>query len=100
VPVQLREIGSVDAVAVIAVKAQIGGELTKVFFREGEEMRKGQQLFEIDPRPYQQAIDQAQAADNDLRRAIVRGVIRSESLIDFHSAQALTQLLQINVDVV
>src|SRR5579863_3807334 len=62
IPVQLREIGSVDPVAVIAVKAQIGGELTKVFFKEGEDIRKGQQLFEIDPRPWQQAIDQAQAA--------------------------------------
>jgi len=62
VPVQVRQIGSVEPVAVIAVKAQIGGELTKVFFREGEDIRKGQQLFEIDPRPYQQAIDQAQAA--------------------------------------
>ena len=62
VPVQVRQIGSVEPVAVIAVKAQIGGELTKVLFREGEDIRKGQQLFEIDPRPYQQAIDQAQAA--------------------------------------
>jgi membrane fusion protein, multidrug efflux system len=62
IPVQLREIGSVDPVAVIAVKAQIGGALTKVFFKEGDDIRKGQQLFEIDPRPYQQAIDQAQAA--------------------------------------
>ena len=62
VPVQVRQIGSVEPVAVIAVKAQIGGELTKVLFREGEDVRKGQQLFEIDPRPYQQAIDQAQAA--------------------------------------
>jgi membrane fusion protein, multidrug efflux system len=62
VPVQARQIGSVEAVAVIAVKAQIGGELTRVFFREGDDVRLGQQLFEIDPRPYQQAIDQAQAA--------------------------------------
>jgi len=62
VPVQIRQIGSVEPVAIIAVKAQIGGELTKVFFREGDDIRKGQQLFEIDPRPYQQAIDQAQAA--------------------------------------
>jgi multidrug efflux system membrane fusion protein len=62
IPVQLREIGSVDPIAVIAVKAQIGGELTKVFFHEGDDIHKGQQLFEIDPRPYQQAIDQAQAA--------------------------------------
>lgn len=62
VPVQVRQIGSVEAVSVIAVKAQIGGELTRVLFREGDEVKTGQQLFEIDPRPYQQAIDQAQAA--------------------------------------
>jgi multidrug efflux system membrane fusion protein len=62
VPVEVRQIGSVEAVSVIAVKAQIGGELTKVFFKEGDDVRKGEQLFEIDPRPYQQAIDQAQAA--------------------------------------
>src|ERR1700722_19292877 len=59
VPVEVRQIGSVEPVAVIAVKAQIGGELTKVLFKEGEDIRKGQQLFEIDPRPYRQAIDQA-----------------------------------------
>jgi membrane fusion protein, multidrug efflux system len=62
VPVQVKQIGSVEAIAVIAVKAQIGGELTKVFFQEGEDVRKGQELFEIDPRPYQQAVDQALAA--------------------------------------
>jgi membrane fusion protein, multidrug efflux system len=62
VPVEVRQIGSVEAVSVIAVKAQIGGELYKVLFREGDDIRAGQQLFEIDPRPYQQAIDQAQAA--------------------------------------
>ena len=62
VPVQVREIGSVDPIALIAVKAQIGGELTRVLFKEGDNVRKGQQLFQIDPRPYQQAIDQAQAA--------------------------------------
>jgi membrane fusion protein, multidrug efflux system len=62
VPVQVRPIGSVEAIAVIAVKAQIGGELNKVLFREGDDIRKGQQLFEIDSRPYEQAINQAQAA--------------------------------------
>jgi multidrug efflux system membrane fusion protein len=62
VPVEVRQIGSVEAMAVIAVKAQIGGELTKVLFREGDDVRKGQQLFEIDTRPFRQAIDQAQAA--------------------------------------
>lgn len=62
VPVQVKQIGSVEPVAVIAVKAQIGGELIKVLFREGDDIRKDQPLFEIDPRPYQQAINQTQAA--------------------------------------
>jgi multidrug efflux system membrane fusion protein len=67
IPIQVRQIGSVEAVAVIAVKAQIGGELNQVFFKEGQDVKKGQELFEIDPRPYQQAVDQAQAAlDKDL----------------------------------
>ena len=62
IPIQIRQIGSVEPVAVIAVKAQISGELNQVFFKEGQEIKKGDQLFEIDPRPYQQAVDQAQAA--------------------------------------
>jgi membrane fusion protein, multidrug efflux system len=62
IPIQIRQIGSVEPVAVIAVKAQISGELNQVLFKEGQEIKKGQELFEIDPRPYQQALDQAQAA--------------------------------------
>src|SRR3984885_13411738 len=62
IPIQIRQIGSVEPVAVIAVKAQISGELNQVLFKEGQEVKEGQELFEIDPRPYQQALDQAQAA--------------------------------------
>jgi len=62
IPIQISQIGAVEPVAVIAVKAQISGELDRVFFKEGQEVTTGQELFEIDPRPYQQALDQAQAA--------------------------------------
>lgn len=62
IPLQVRQIGSVEPVAVIAVKAQINGELQQVLFKEGQDLKKGQDLFVIDPRPYQQASDQAQAA--------------------------------------
>jgi multidrug efflux system membrane fusion protein len=61
IPVQLRQIGAVEPITTIAVKAQVGGELVKVLFKEGQDLKKGQELFEIDPRPYQQALDQAQA---------------------------------------
>lgn len=62
IPLQVRQIASVEPVAVIAVKAQISGELEQVLFKEGQDVKKGQELFVIDPRPYQQALDQAQAA--------------------------------------
>jgi multidrug efflux system membrane fusion protein len=62
IPIQIRQIGSVEPVAVIGVKAQVSGELDQVFFNEGQDVKKGQELFAIDPRPYQQALDQAQAA--------------------------------------
>lgn len=62
IPIQIKQIGAVEPVAVIAVKSQINGELNRVLFKEGEDIKKGQELFEIDPRPYQQALDQAKAA--------------------------------------
>jgi len=61
VPVEVRAIGNVEAYAAISVKAQIGGELTQVYFKEGDSVKKGDLLFQIDPRPYQEAIKQAEA---------------------------------------
>ncbi|MEN6534368.1 MAG: efflux RND transporter periplasmic adaptor subunit [Bryobacteraceae bacterium] len=61
VPVDIRVIGNVEAYATISVKAQVGGQLTKVYFREGDSVKKGDLLFLIDPRPYDEDIRQAKA---------------------------------------
>ena len=61
VPVLLTEIGSVEPYSTVAVKAQIGGELVDVAFREGQDVRRGDVLFRIDPRPYEAALKSAQA---------------------------------------
>ncbi len=61
VPIQVRAIGNVEAYSTVSIKAQISGELTAVHFREGEDVHKGQLLFTIDPRPFQAALQQAQA---------------------------------------
>jgi membrane fusion protein, multidrug efflux system len=60
-PVEVRVIGNVEAYATITVKAQIGGELQKVYFREGDAVRKGDLLFMIDPRPYQGQVNRVEA---------------------------------------
>ena len=61
VPVELRLIGTGQPFTNISVKAQIGGELVRVHFTEGQDVKKGDPLFQIDPRPYQQAVSQAEA---------------------------------------
>src|SRR4030042_4948182 len=53
VPVQVRAIGNIEAYSTISVKSQIGGILTRVHFREGQEVNKGDLLFTMDPRPYE-----------------------------------------------
>jgi multidrug efflux system membrane fusion protein len=61
VPVQIRAIGNVEAYSTVSVKSQIGGTLTRVHFREGQDVNKGALLFTIDPRPYEAALKQAEA---------------------------------------
>ena len=61
VPVEVNVIGNVEAYSTISVKAQVGGELTNVYFREGDFVKKGDLLFTIDQRPYEAALNQAVA---------------------------------------
>ncbi len=61
VPLQINVIGNVEASSTVAVKAQVGGTLTKVHFTEGQDVKKGALLFTIDPRPYEAALKQAEA---------------------------------------
>jgi multidrug efflux system membrane fusion protein len=53
--------GVVEPLQSVAIQSQVGGVLTRVHFREGDEVRAGQVLFSIDARPYDAALKQAQA---------------------------------------
>jgi multidrug efflux system membrane fusion protein len=61
VPINVDVIGNVEAYSTISVKAQVGGELTKVSFHEGDSVKKGDLLFTIDGRPLEAQLSQAQA---------------------------------------
>jgi multidrug efflux system membrane fusion protein len=61
VPFEIRVVGSATASAVVQVKSQIAGQIDSVGFTEGQNVEKGAVLFEIDSRPYQEALKQAQA---------------------------------------
>lgn len=62
VPQQLKAIGTVEASESVAVKAQVSGELSRVAFREGQDVQAGALLFQIDPRTWQAALKKAEAA--------------------------------------
>ena len=62
VPLDVRAVGTVEASATIQVRSRIDGQLMNVHFTEGTNIGQGDLLFEIDPRPYQQALRQAEAA--------------------------------------
>ncbi len=61
VPLIVAATGTVEPIQTAAVQSQVSGLLVKVLFREGDDVSRGQELFDIDPRPFQAALDQAQA---------------------------------------
>lgn len=60
-PVRIAAIGNVEPFATVAVKARVDGQILEVAFKEGEEVREGQVLFRIDPRPFEAQLRQAEA---------------------------------------
>ena len=58
-PVTLSQLGTVTPLAMVTVKTQISGYLMQVAFKEGQMVNKGDFLAQIDPRPYQVALEQA-----------------------------------------
>jgi multidrug efflux system membrane fusion protein len=97
VPFRIQGIGNVEAFSTVALKARADGQIVEVGFKEGEEVRKGQVLFKIDPRPFEAAMRQAEA--NALRDAAASEQARSQErryqdLLDknFVSKEAYAQI--------
>lgn len=59
-PIELRSIGNVTPYSVVNIVPQVGGQLLHVYFTQGNYVHKGDLLFQIDPRSYQAALDQAE----------------------------------------
>ena len=61
VPVQITAIGNVEAYNTVSVKALVNGEIIDVHFKEGQDVKQGNLLFQIDPRPYDAVLKQSEA---------------------------------------
>jgi multidrug efflux system membrane fusion protein len=96
VAVRLQAIGNVEAYSSVAVKSRVDGQILEVHFREGQEVKKGEVLLRIDPRPFEAALRQAEAqAARDVanREQAASQAQRYQELLDknFVSKEAYAQ---------
>lgn len=103
--------GIVEPIQAVAVQSQVQGVLTAVHFREGDEVKAGDVLFEIDPRPFMAALDQARAMlardlaqaenarrDADRYAALVQKDYVTRSQADQATANAAAQIAVVRAD--
>jgi len=82
-------VGTIIANATVAVTAQVSGQIVSVNFKEGDIVKKGDVLFQLDPRPFQAALNQAQAATARDRATLVsdqKDAVRYSALIKLGAA--------------
>jgi len=108
VPFEITAPGTVEPMRAVAVSAQVTGIVTAVRFREGDDVREGEVLVQIDPRPYRNALQQAQATlARDLiqlanaRRQVERykGLAQSEYITSeqFEALETTSQSLEATI---
>jgi len=109
VPLYLDEIGTCAAYETVQVQAQVSGQIISRNFQDGADVKKGDLLFTIDPRPYQAALDQAKAQaaldqvtlkrQADLRaRNVISPQDYDTAQANAQKSQAAVEAAQVNVD--
>src|SRR6266536_299422 len=109
VPVYLDEIGTCAAYETVQVQAQVSGQIMTRHFQDGSDVKKGDLLFTIDPRPFQAVLDQAKAQaaldevtlkrQEDLHaRKVIAQQDYDIALANAKKSQAATEAAQVNLD--
>ena len=88
--------GRTDAVQSVNVRARVTGQLMSMGFEEGEEVQEGDLLFEVDPRPYQNLVDQAQSqlALSQAQYSLAKTVYGLDTPLGAASAVSQLQIVQ------
>ncbi|GGF61094.1 transport system membrane protein [Azorhizobium oxalatiphilum] len=92
-PVTLTALGTVTPLTTVTVRTQISGRLTNIYFKEGQEVKAGDPLAQVDPRPYEAALKQAQgqlARDQAQLRNAQLDLARSQTLVARNAASQQT----------
>lgn len=108
VPVELKVIGNVEAYSTVSIKSRLAGQLVRVNFKEGQDVKEGELIFVIDPRPYEAALRQVEAnleRDKALANKAQTDAVRYAELIrkqfvsqqDYDQAKATAESLAATV---
>jgi multidrug efflux system membrane fusion protein len=108
IPVEINAVGTVQAYSFVSIRPQLTGKIVKVHFQEGQEVKAGEMLFTIDPRPFEAALnqaranlqrDEAQLINNRLNFERTSNLFASKyaSQADYDTAQATYQSAQSTV---
>jgi membrane fusion protein, multidrug efflux system len=109
VPLYLDEIGTCAAYETVQVQAQVSGQIIARHFQDGSDVKQGDMLFTIDPRPYQAAVDQAKAQaaldqvtlkrQEDLRaRKVIAQQDYDIAVANAQKSKAAAEAAQVNLD--
>lgn len=97
IPVQIQAIGNVEAYQTVLIRSQVNGQIQKIFFKEGEDVREGQPLFQLDKRPFQADLekaigqmkhDQAQAENSRIQAERYSG-LEKQGIVSHEQAEQL-----------
>jgi multidrug efflux system membrane fusion protein len=108
-PVYLTGLGTVQGFNTVLVRTRVDGQIDKIAFKEGQVVKQGDLLVEIDPRPYQATLDQAKAkkaqdeanlanTNLDLQRFIKLGEFATKQQLDTQHSAVLQLTAQIEAD--
>jgi membrane fusion protein, multidrug efflux system len=109
-PVYLTSLGTVQAFNTVLVRSRVDGQIDKIAFKEGQLVKQGDLLTEIDPRPYQATLDQAKAKKDqdeanlantnlDLQRFVKLGEFATRQQLDTQRSNVSQLTAQIAADV-
>jgi len=91
VPVEIQAVGNVRAYSSVSIRSQVPGRIVQVHFKEGQEVKVGDELFTIDPRPFQAVLNQAQANLQRDQAQLVNGRLNFERTSNLLSSKIASQ---------
>ncbi len=108
IPLQITGIGNVEAYQTVQIRSQVNGQIEKIFFKEGDDVRQGEKLFELDQRPFQADLekaiaqthhDEAQAENSRIQRERYTG-LEKEGIVSHEQAGQLSAQAQADASAV